>query len=170
MTSCAGLPATSWYRGWYGRTLAADRVNGNTFYMLHDAGTGAPPQFFRSTNGGANWANTGASFAGAATFSINATVKAHPYQAGQLWVAFSPNDNVAAADLPTKFKLWYSADGGTSFRAVVGVQAAFNVASGCGVAHSACRRGNSEPICCAFIASLRAVSDSRCAVNSAACG
>ncbi len=128
----AGLPATSWYRGWYGRTLAADRVNGSAFYMLHDAGDSSSPQFFRSTDGGANWANTGASFADAATYSLNATVKTHPYQAGQLWVAFSPNDNVPAADLPTKFKLWYSADGGTSFRAVAGVQAAYNVALGAG--------------------------------------
>ena len=129
---CIGLPTTTWYRDWYGNTLASDRVNGNKFYMLYDDGLYNPLKFYRSTNGGVNWQVTTAEFPGAQNYCLNATVKTNPYVEGDIWVAMHPNTNVYDYELASNFKLWHSTNSGSTFTALTNVDAAYSVTIGKG--------------------------------------
>jgi hypothetical protein len=125
-STCAGAPGTTWFRSsdfWSGQTLVADRVNGEKFYLLHQNGSGAP-EFYVSTNAGANWTKTAATFPGYQSYSVSACVKANPYVEGDLLVTTVANQNASAANLPN-YKLYRSTNSGASFEVVSSVTCAY---------------------------------------------
>jgi hypothetical protein len=125
-SACVGAPSTSWFRSsdyWSGQTLVADRVNGEKFYLLHQNGSGAA-EFYVSTNAGANWSKTAASFAGYRSYSVSACIKANPYVEGDLLVTTAANQNVPASSLGD-YKLYRSANSGASFDVVPSVVCAY---------------------------------------------
>ncbi len=83
---------------------AADPVDGNVFYIYHSGSS----RFYRSTDGGENWAPTPASLpgrGGSADFST-VYVKPLPGEEGVIWITLGTNG------------LWASNDGGDSFSEV----------------------------------------------------
>ena len=92
------------------KPLYADRVLPDTFYFYS-------PQagIFRSTDGGATFANLGNPFPNC----WNAKLKATPGQAGDLWFASG-----------TGSSLYHSTDGGMNWKKVPGVESAWNVGFG----------------------------------------
>jgi hypothetical protein len=104
------------------RSVTADRVNANTFY-LYFAGHGV----FQTTNGGATWTNvysgnsghieTNASYAG-----YNSTLSSVPGKAGHLFYASGPLTGSTAAS-PVNNPLFRSTNGGATWTAVANVLA-----------------------------------------------
>jgi hypothetical protein len=84
--------------------LASDRVNGSKFY-LYKAGT-----FYRSTDGGANWSDTGAIGLPNVGNTAFMTVAAAPGTEGEVWAGFDGNG------------LYHSSDSGTTFTQLSDVQ------------------------------------------------
>ena len=95
------------------RTVTADRVLSNTFYMyyLGTTNTGV----YRSTDGGASWAEV---FAGQISPSsgFNAQIQSVPGEAGNLFFTGGPQDGSGLHE-----KFFQSADGGVTWNAVPNV-------------------------------------------------
>jgi hypothetical protein len=119
------LPGVS---GWSGfdsayylvqRSVTADRVNANTFY-LYFPGHGV----FQTSNGGATWTNvhsgyieSNSSFAG-----YNSTIASVPGNAGQLFYTSGPSSGSTAGS-PVDNPLFRSTNGGATWTAVANVLA-----------------------------------------------
>jgi hypothetical protein len=122
------LPGVSTWSGFdfgyylFQRSVTADRVNANTFY-LYFGGHGV----FKTTNGGVTWTNVysgnngyienNASFAG-----YNSTLSSVPGNAGHLFYASGPQTGSTAAS-PVNNPLFRSTNGGTTWTAVPNVLA-----------------------------------------------
>jgi hypothetical protein len=102
----AGVPANA--------MVASDRVNPLKFYAYHN-GT-----FYRSTDGGATFAATGA--IGLPGTNWNVRFKAVPGHEGDVWVA--------GGQSWTSHALWRSADSGSTFARVSTVETADNIGFG----------------------------------------
>ncbi len=111
---------------WNGNVLAADRADGDRFYLYNNG------LFYFSMDGGATWQ------AGAATwptalpvpYTILVNIAPNPAQAGDVWVSMAPNQNQPGN---LRFPLFHSADGGQTFSAVASVDSANFVAFGKGL-------------------------------------
>lgn len=97
--------------------LAADRVNGNTFYLLR-AIDGENCELYRSTDGGMTWALVNNTDLGSAVPWYYPQVKVAPGMEGEVWISQSVNG------------LYRSSDGGKSFTKVDNIQNARLVAFG----------------------------------------
>jgi len=121
----AGLPMNgSWQLSnswWSADVLAADMVNGATFYYFDNG------NFYVSSDGGANWTLTNSTWPSNPQWCLNPTILLNPAKAGDIWMSFKPNDNQS-----NTFPLIHSADGGHAFQAVPTVQSANYVAFGRG--------------------------------------
>jgi len=122
-----GVPMTgSWQLSnawWSPDVLAADMVNGGTFYY-YDNGN-----FYASSDGGATWTLTNSTWPVNPQWCINAGIAVNPVKAGDIWMSFKPNDNQT-----NLFPLVHSTDGGHTFQAVPTVQSCNYVAFGKGAA------------------------------------
>ena len=120
-----GVPMTgSWQLSnawWSPDVLAADMVNGGTFYY-YDNGN-----FYVSSDGGATWTLTNSTWPVNPQWCINASIVVNPVKAGDIWMSFKPNDNQTNA-----FPLVHSTDGGRTFLTVPTVQSCTYVAFGKG--------------------------------------
>ncbi|MEK8033025.1 xyloglucanase [Ideonella sp. DXS29W] len=101
----SGVPA--------GAQVRSDRVNPSKFYAF------AAGRFYRSTNGGASFAETTASNLPALG---NVKFKTVPGREGDIWLAGGSTSGA--------YGLWHSTDGGASFSKVKGVQEADNIGFG----------------------------------------
>lgn len=97
--------------------LAADKVNGNTFYLLR-APDNENNEFYRSTDGGATWHLINNTQLGKADPWFWPQVKTAPGMEGEVWVTQSEDG------------LYRSSDGGNTFNKVLHVQTARLVAFG----------------------------------------
>lgn len=97
--------------------LAADKVNGNTFYLLR-APDNENNEFYRSTDGGATWNLINNTQLGKADQWFWPQVKTAPGMEGEVWVTQSEDG------------LYRSSDGGNTFNKVLHVQTARLVAFG----------------------------------------
>mgnify|MGYP004605351663 CR=1 FL=1 len=99
--------------------LAADKVNGNTFYLLcPKEGEGSPSYFYRSTDGGLNWNLVNTTDLPDSLQWYYPQVKAAPGMEGEVWTAQGRNG------------LYRSGNGGDTFTKVENVQTARLVAFG----------------------------------------
>jgi xyloglucan-specific exo-beta-1,4-glucanase len=80
--------------------LVSDRVNAGTFYLYGNNGT-----FYRSTDGGSNWAQVGAQYA--LPYWFMHCVRAAPYRGGEVWISFT--------GAGTQNGLYRSGDGGATW-------------------------------------------------------
>ena len=122
-----GVPMTgSWQLSnpwWSPDVLAADMVNGGTFYY-YDNGN-----FYVSSDGGATWTLTNSTWPVDPKWCINTSIAVNPARAGDIWISFKPNDNQTGP-----FPLLHSTDGGHTFQAIPTVQNGNYVAFGKGEA------------------------------------
>jgi len=123
---CAGLPTvirlySKSNPSYLIQQLAADRVNANTFYIMDPGGTNGAKNFYKSTDGGANW-NFVSSLAKTTTAAnvYRVQIVAAP-AAGHVWVTDDGVDNNS-----TEGGLWKSTDGTSTWSAklpnIVGVR------------------------------------------------
>jgi len=106
---------------WSPDVLAADMVNGGTFYY-YDNGN-----FYVSGDGGATWTLTNSTWPVNPQWCIDTSVVVSPTKAGDIWMSFKPDDNQT-----NSFPLLHSTDGGHTFQAVPTVQSCNYVAFGKG--------------------------------------
>jgi len=116
----------SWQLGnewWSGDVLAADRVDGNRFYLYNDG------LFYVSTDGGKTWQGTSPTWPTALPiqYTVLVNVVPNPAKAGDVWVSMAANQNQQG-----RFPLFHSADGGVTFTAVTSADSANFVAFGKG--------------------------------------
>lgn len=116
------LPA-SWQLSniwWTGQVLAADQVQGGTFYYYYERGN-----VYSSADGGATW--TQVSSNPNLQWTIKVNLIPNPAKAGDLWIALSRNTNQTAL-----YPLLHSTDGGKTFTPVAGIAQCNFVAVGKG--------------------------------------
>lgn len=122
--STADLAGFQWGMYLHRHTVASDKVNTNTFYMLYVAGNDNQFGFYRSTDGGANWTMAGSVANNSAVSneirwaSFNAELQAVPGKAGHLF--FTPGHSGTSPDSPTPAdqRFLHSTDGGVTWTAV----------------------------------------------------
>jgi hypothetical protein len=119
----AALPA-SWQLSnpwWNGDVLAADQVALGTYYYFNNG------DFYVSSDSGATWTNRAVAWPQDPHWVINVSILPSPAKASDIWIAFAPNSNQAAA-----YQLIHSTDGGKTFAPVTTLQYANFVAFGKG--------------------------------------
>jgi uncharacterized protein (TIGR03437 family) len=125
LDSGAPLPL-SWQIGnvwWNPQVLVADMVLPSTFYYF------ANGDFYSSSDGGATWAKKSVldNAGGSVLYTINVSIVPHPLKAGDLWVTFARNRNIA-----NPFRLMHSTDGGARFAPVASLASCNFIAFGKG--------------------------------------
>jgi photosystem II stability/assembly factor-like uncharacterized protein len=105
---------------WPTRVICADRVNGNTFYLLFN-GIG----IFRSTNGGASWSRASS----AISPGPPAQMKCTPGRAGDIWIATGSGGN-AGGDQGAYGNLYHSTDGGATWTTIANVTEPYTIGFG----------------------------------------
>jgi hypothetical protein len=121
---------------WTAQNVAADRINGNVFYIF-TVRNGITSEFWRSENSGRTWRRT---YTGTSPNGIDSTglpftnVRVNPAREGDVFIAIRPGFDGEDSVRPFDYKpLWRSTDRTcTNFTRVPGVQYAIDVAFGKG--------------------------------------